>query len=203
MSFETPESLASELVLFVDNDSDLYRQQKLPIFKNLMTKKGQGRYDHDKAVDLFMYLAENGAKKYARVFGGTESGWHSMFPPNIRRIAATHWRDSFEVDASEGNYDDLIPKKYQNKSPAPKKAATKKTKTITTYQEGAELAQRAASNLSRTEIQSIVRQKHTYGTGNLKLGPQAARGYHARMRAILDAMDRAYPVHTPNQNDSD
>jgi hypothetical protein len=187
MSFETPEALATELVTFVDNDGDLYRGQTLSIIKNLVAKKASGKYDSDKSVALWMYLAESGAKKYAKEFGSAESAWHEMFPIDVRRLAATHWRDSFEDEVKTGAYDDFIPKKYQKKTTA--RSSSKKPKKIDTYQEGAGLAQRAASNLSRTEIMSIVRQKHVYGTGNLKLGPQAERGYLARMRAILDAMD--------------
>lgn len=43
MRFGTPESVAQELVIFVDNDADLYRQQTQPIFKNLVTKMAPRR----------------------------------------------------------------------------------------------------------------------------------------------------------------
>ena len=119
MSFETPESLARELVLYVDSDADLYRQQVQPIFKNLVTKMARGLYDGEKAVKLFMYLAESGAKKYAKQFGGDESQWHTMFPVPVRRMAAVAWRYSFENEARLGNYDNFLPKKYQKSKTAP------------------------------------------------------------------------------------
>ena len=61
-----------------------------------------------------MYLAESGAKKYAREFGGV---WHDMFPVPVRREVAKAWRDEFEVEYATGAYDDLKPKKYQKTSP--------------------------------------------------------------------------------------
>jgi hypothetical protein len=114
MGFDNNESVAYELVMFTDNDRDLYRQQMEPIFKNLITKMASGKYDREKAIKLFMYLAESAAKKYAHDAGpGDTSRWHEMFPVPVRKLAATHWRDSFEVEAKLGNYDNLLPKKYQ------------------------------------------------------------------------------------------
>ena len=123
MSFETPQAVANELKLFTENDADLYRQQTTSILKNLATKKASGKYDHDKAVDMFIHLAESGAQKYLREFGGldvkshltrlTHSTWHELFPKDIRRIVATEWRDEFEVEYANGAYDSLLPKKHQ------------------------------------------------------------------------------------------
>ena len=113
MSFNTDESVVAELVSFAENDGDIYRQTTQPILKNLATKKAQGKYDHEKAVQAFMYLAEAGAKKYARAFGGT---WHENFPIQIRRMAAARWRDEFETEFALGNYNDLLPLKYQQPS---------------------------------------------------------------------------------------
>jgi hypothetical protein len=104
--------LMNELKMFTENDGDIYRSQTTSILKNLATKKASGKYDHARAVDLFMYLAEAGAKKYTKEFGGV---WHEAFPINIRRMAATEWRDEFESEYANGNYDNLLPKKYQKK----------------------------------------------------------------------------------------
>ena len=46
------ESEARELVLFCENDGDIYRQQGTPILKNLITKMARGVYDKKKAVKL-------------------------------------------------------------------------------------------------------------------------------------------------------
>ena len=116
MSFESNESVAEELALFTENDGDIYRRQTEPILKNLATKKASGKYDHDKAAQLFMYLTETGAREYIKQHGSPEDVWHQMFPINVRRIVATKWRDEFEQEFALGNYDHLIPKKYQNPS---------------------------------------------------------------------------------------
>jgi len=110
MSFENEQAAVQELYLYVENDGDLYRQQTTPIFKNLITIVARGQYDTTKAIKLFMYLAESGAKKYAKEFGGT---WHTMFPVPVRRAAATAWAKDFETEARLGNYNHLLPKKYQ------------------------------------------------------------------------------------------
>ena len=116
MSFETDDAAARELILFAENDGDLYRQTTQAILKNLATKKAAGKYDGEKAVQGFMYLAEAGARAYAKNFDN-EKNWHSIFPMSVRRAAATHWRDEFEKEYALGNYDDMIPKKYQKPQP--------------------------------------------------------------------------------------
>lgn len=65
---------ATELQLYIENDRGLHRQQGLPILKNLATKVASGKYEHDKAVKLYMHFAESGAKKYAKEFGGGANG---------------------------------------------------------------------------------------------------------------------------------
>lgn len=195
MGFETKESHASELVTFVDNDGELYRGQTTSILKNLITKMAQGKYNRDKAVTLFMYLAENGAKKYAREFGGNERGWHEMFPIDIRRMAATHWRDSFEAEAQLGNYDNLLPKKYQEGGSTGKSAD---------YQTGAEHAQIIAQRVPKSAIEYMIASKKVFPTGgrygyipeiatlplpkNSKK-PAFKQGFLNRLQAILDAMN--------------
>ncbi len=104
------EHAATDLRLFIDNDADLYRQQKTPIHKNLVTKRARGIYQHDLAVKLFGYLVESGAKKYAQQFGGT---WHKLFDVPTRRAVAEALTKSFEGEAKLGNYDNLLPKKYK------------------------------------------------------------------------------------------
>jgi len=115
MSFDSPESVASELKMFTENDGAIYRQQTTSILKNLATKKAQGKYNSELAVKAFMHLAESGARKYAKEFGDGEHQWSKMFPPNVRKIAAVEWRDEFETQFGHGDYDHLLPKKYQKK----------------------------------------------------------------------------------------
>lgn len=120
-----------ELVLYTENDGDIYRRTTTPIVRNLRTKQAQGRYDHDRAVEAFMYLAEAGARKYAREHGGGEHEWHLIFPIDVRRAAATGWRDEFEQESAAGQYDNAtyLPKKYlaQLERPAARSSKSKIT----------------------------------------------------------------------------
>lgn len=106
------QTAATELKLYIDNDADLYRQQLQPILKNLMTKKAKGIYDRTKAVKLYCYLTESGAKKYAKEFGNPND-WSRMFSPGTRRKAAEAFVEAFEEEVELGGYTDYLPKKYQ------------------------------------------------------------------------------------------
>ncbi len=96
---------ARELQLYIENDSQLYHQQFVPIVRNLMKRRASGTYNHEKAAKLFLYLADAGAKKYYQEFG----------TPGVRIFnLATRWevakalRDSFESEAELGNYDKMV-----------------------------------------------------------------------------------------------
>jgi len=84
-----------ELQLFIDNDGDLYRSQYQPIIKNLQRKIDKGQYDREKAVKLWMYLADAGAKKYVKEFGGDV---RTMFPKRDRLEVAKELRDYAEEE---------------------------------------------------------------------------------------------------------
>jgi hypothetical protein len=60
---------ARELELYATNSGDLYRQQALPIIRNLAAKIVKGTYDSALAPKAWMYLAEGAAKGYSREFG--------------------------------------------------------------------------------------------------------------------------------------
>lgn len=106
-------SAARELAMFVENDADLYRQQETPINKNLATKKAKGIYHHEGAVKLFGHLMESGAKKYVKEMGSPGDQWHEMFNTATRKEAAEDFAKHFETEYNLGNYDHLLPKKYQ------------------------------------------------------------------------------------------
>jgi hypothetical protein len=82
----------TELKLFIDNDGDLYRQQTTSITKNLQRKLAKGVFDKEKSKKLWMYLVENGAKKYAKEFGGE---WHKIFSMADRKAVAAELADDF------------------------------------------------------------------------------------------------------------
>lgn len=110
---DADEHAARELYLYITNDGALMRQQGEPIHKNLITKKARGIYKTALAVKLAMYLMDNGAKKYAKEFGGT---WNNMFSKATRELAAKEFIEDFEGEAKYGSYDHYLPKKYQKNS---------------------------------------------------------------------------------------
>jgi hypothetical protein len=102
------ETAARGLQLYIENDADLYHQQFVPIVKNLMQRRAKGTYDPVKAIKLFMYLMDNGARKYVKEFGSSGQKIDSMFNRATRLEAARNFRDSFETEAELGNYDKMV-----------------------------------------------------------------------------------------------
>jgi hypothetical protein len=109
---------AAELKLYIDNDSSLYARQTTSILKNLATKKARGQYKHDLAVKAFGYLVQAGAKKYADEFEPTLRVWHQIFDAPTRKAVAEALTKDFEGEYALGNYDSLLPKKYQKQEKA-------------------------------------------------------------------------------------
>lgn len=96
---------AHELKLFIDNDYQLYSGQRQSIMDNLLRKKNAGTYDHAKAKKLWGYLAESGAKKYAKEFASPRE-WNTIFTAATRRQTAEELADDFEAEWRLGNYSD-------------------------------------------------------------------------------------------------
>ncbi len=192
MSFETPDALAAELKLTTENDGNIYRQHIEPILKNLTGKMASGKYDRVKAVKLFMYLAEAGARLYAKEFGSGEHEWHTIFPVPVRRLAAISWRDEFEQMYKEGQYDRFIPKKYQKTSTSDKE-----------YQEGVAHAQHVAERSPKSAIEYILTVGEVFPQGGRRYIPELAtlplpknhkkthfkQGFLRHLRNIYDAME--------------
>ena len=82
-----------ELKLYIDNDASLYRQRYMPILKNLSKKKKQGKYRKRLAQKAFMYLIDDGAKRYTKEYGGNA---RDMFPKRQRQMLAKDYVDEFE-----------------------------------------------------------------------------------------------------------
>ena len=101
-----------ELKVFVDNDGTLYRQRTTPIMKNLALKLAKGIYDKTKAEKAWMYLVEDGAKKFTKESEITVP-WHEVFSISDRRAVARRLNDEFLEEWKLGNYDNLLPKKYK------------------------------------------------------------------------------------------
>ena len=82
-----------ELKLYIDNDASLYRQRYMPILKNLSKKKKKGRYRKGLASKAFMYMIDDGAKRYVKSYGGNV---RDVFPKRQRKMLAQDYVEEFE-----------------------------------------------------------------------------------------------------------
>jgi len=103
------EAMAVELMLFMQNNSQLYRRRIQPIQKNLVTKMARDQYDSKKAIKAWMYAVEDGIKMYNKEYG--DMPWDKDTKMAVAELMA----NEFEEEAELGNYDHLLPKKYQVK----------------------------------------------------------------------------------------
>ena len=91
-----------ELKLHIDNDAGLYRQRYMPILKNLSSKKKQGKYRKGLASKAFMYLIDDGAKRYTKSYGGNA---RDVFPTRQRKELAKDYVDEFEQIFKDQEFD--------------------------------------------------------------------------------------------------
>lgn len=108
---------AYELALYIDNDADLYRQRTLPIIQNLQRKWTKGTYDHAKAVKLWRYLADAGARKYTQEFGSRGGSSYGIFTVAMRNEVA-RWLANQNLENVEQGYESKTkPRKTNPASP--------------------------------------------------------------------------------------
>jgi len=91
-----------ELKLHIDNDAGLYRQRYMPILKNLSSKKKQGKYRKPLAQKAFMYLIDDGAKRYTKSYGGNHL---DVFPKRQRKDLAKDYVEEFEDTFKNQEFD--------------------------------------------------------------------------------------------------
>ena len=65
----------------------------MPIMKNLTKKMKKGKFDKKLAIKGFMYLVDDGAKKYVKDHGGNAK---EMFSKKDRIAVASDLADEFE-----------------------------------------------------------------------------------------------------------
>ena len=65
----------------------------MPIFKNLSKKKKKGQYRKTLAQKAFMYLIDDGAKRYVKSYGGDA---RDVFPKRQRKDLAKDYVEEFE-----------------------------------------------------------------------------------------------------------
>jgi hypothetical protein len=100
------ETAARELELYIENDAQLYRQQTVPIMKNLSKRWKKKQYDKAKAVKLWMYLADAGGKKYVKEYGSRGDKIDSMFNKKTREMVAKSMEDNWSDEMKLGNFVD-------------------------------------------------------------------------------------------------
>jgi hypothetical protein len=93
---------AQELMLYAENDGDLYRQRYQPIVKNLLAKKKRGVYDFAKSIQLWMYFVNAAAQKYNKEFGTPDVPWNKVFDKQTRLEVAKHFAEQFEQEEGQG-----------------------------------------------------------------------------------------------------
>ena len=91
-----------ELKLYIDNDQDMYRQRYIPLLKNLSRKKKQGKFRKSLASKAFMYLIDDGAKRYTKSYGGNHL---DVFPKRQRKDLAKDYVDEFEQIFKDQEFD--------------------------------------------------------------------------------------------------
>lgn len=95
-----------ELELFMDNDSDLYRQ-KDAFLANAYRKMKAGRYDPTLAIKLWMHYVDRGAKAYAKEYA-TPREWSKLFPKDVRTEVAKRYEKSEREALQRGEYSKYV-----------------------------------------------------------------------------------------------
>jgi len=85
-----------ELKLFIDNDSRLYRQRMMPIFRNLSKKMAKGTYKKSLAERAFMYLVNDGVKRYISDFGGDKDTFSRSDKKEVAKQFVQEFQDAYD-----------------------------------------------------------------------------------------------------------
>ena len=88
-----------ELVLYITNDGQLYRQRTQSIIKNLSKKVGSATYDGLKAIKAFMYLVNDGLKKYEKEH--ETKGWAKGIDKKTKEAIAEELLDYYTEQIGE------------------------------------------------------------------------------------------------------
>jgi len=92
---------AHELVLYAENDYQLYSQSAVPIMKNLTRKHKKGVYEPSLAVKLWKYHADRAAKKYGKEHGNDDG--FKIFSPAHRMEVAKYFEEYWTEELKAGN----------------------------------------------------------------------------------------------------
>jgi len=98
---EVDEVAADELLLYLDNEYDIYRQKQV-VAESLLRKIRRGTYDHRRAPDAWDYVVEMAAKKYAREFPSSP-----RFNVPTRALVAEELADRWYRNAKAGRPEEV------------------------------------------------------------------------------------------------
>lgn len=98
---EAGESEATELLIYLDNEPDIYAMKKA-IASNLAKKLAKGVYDERRARAAWAPVVERAAKKYAREYSSSERDWSSIFNPATRDEVAKDLAERWYANAKAG-----------------------------------------------------------------------------------------------------
>lgn len=83
-----------ELAIYAVNDAEIYNRSVF-VIESLQKKIKSGKYDADKALVAWGYVAEAAAKKYAKEFGGV---WYKVFSVADRKLASKEIAEHYESE---------------------------------------------------------------------------------------------------------
>lgn len=92
----TPSHEATDLFLTITNNGVMYPRIR-EVIDNLRKKYRKGVYDHNKAVDIWYYVANEGAERYAREYAS--EGY--MFTVTERYTVAVDLEKRYFEDVEE------------------------------------------------------------------------------------------------------
>jgi hypothetical protein len=96
------EHAATELDLYIENESQLYNQKK-SILANLKRKKAKGIYDPAKAAKLWEYWVAEGARRYTKEHGSPGQSIDQLgFNKATREHVATQLEQHYRNENLEG-----------------------------------------------------------------------------------------------------
>ena len=119
----------NELTLYIDNESSLYAQKK-SIIANLKARIEKGTYDAERAVKLWAYWVEAGARRYCKEFGCT---LQNTFPKSARLNVAREISKREYQSIVAGEYGPLTTRTTTTKRSTTKKPSMAQIKEVSKY----------------------------------------------------------------------
>lgn len=114
---------SDELRRHVDNDKKLH-DKVMALARVLALKKARRVYHPALAEKAFrLHLGMPAAKAYSKEYGRGKKEWREVFTRADLDALASDYRAWFEAEHKLGNFESLLPAKYQNKATRKKAAA--------------------------------------------------------------------------------